>query len=127
MAMSGDNEYELAELEGYRLELLERIEGAERQLEIALGDLRSLRHQLRYLKRRMRFAALLARYATGRRLLELEYDIRAFRQFIFQLEDVQIPDALEISEIAVGRRDGLVDLAESLMNYLHEHFKFIGP
>ena len=127
MAMSGDNEYELAELEGYRLELLERIEGAERQLEIALGDLRSLRHQLRYLKRRMRFAALLARYATGRRLLELEYDIRAFRQFIFQLENVQIPDALEISEIAVGRRDGLVDLAESLMNYLHEHFEFIGP
>ena len=79
------------------------------------------------LKRRMRFAALLARYATGGRLVESEYLLRAFRQAIFQLEDVKIPDALEVVEVAEGRRDGLVDLAESFMNYLHDQFEFIGP
>ena len=75
----------------------------------------------------MRFAALLARYATGGRLVESEYLLRAFHQAIFQLEDVKIPDVLEVVEVAEGRRDGLVDLAESFMNYLHDQFEFSGP
>ena len=52
--MSGDNG-ELAELERYRLWFIESIDGAEQHLESALGELRSLRHRLGCLKRRMMF------------------------------------------------------------------------
>ena len=116
--MSEIDEYELAELERYRLELLEDIEEAGRRSMVALRELQALVFRLRSFSRRARFAACIARSAEGYNLGEALSLLRALRPAIEELERVTIPAAVAAREAAEAELDDLVDLGESFLNNL---------
>ena len=116
--MSEIDEDELAELERYRLELLEDIEEAGRRSMVPLRELQALVFRLRSFSRPVRFAALITRCATGYSLASASSLLQALHPAIEELEGVTIPAAFAAREAAEAELDDLVDLGESFLNNL---------